>query len=52
MLHKHWLGRLWLGMLLAVWGGQTSIPRLHANDKMTLRLVYTSDTIGYVDACG
>jgi hypothetical protein len=25
---------------------------LHANDKMTLHLVYTSDTIGYVDPCG
>ncbi len=50
-MHKHRLARAWLGVVLASLCGQAEVP-LHANDKMTLHLVYTSDTIGYVDPCG
>ena len=50
-MHKHWLGRSLFGVLVAGLCWQAENP-LHANDKMTLHLAYTSDTIGYVDACG
>ena len=43
--------RVLFGMLLAGFCASTA-PRLQANDKITLHLVYTSDTIGYVDPCG
>ncbi len=27
-------------------------PAAHAGEKITLRLAYTSDSNGYIDACG
>ncbi|MGH7492483.1 MAG: hypothetical protein ACREOO_08820 [bacterium] len=46
----HGFGRSWL-VVLTWFCWQTPAP-LPANDKLTLHLVYTSDTIGYVDPCG
>jgi len=43
--------REWWAIFLSAWCWQFA-PLLLAGDKLTLHLVYTSDTIGYVDACG
>lgn len=46
--------RQWLiaGALLTVVSAFVAPPAAHAGEKITLRLAYTSDNNGYVDACG
>lgn len=51
MMQVSFSSRALLGMLLAVlaWPAPAA---LRGGGKLTLHLVYTSDTIGYVDPCG
>ena len=46
------LRRIAAGALLAALGSIVVSSAAHAGEKITLRLAYTSDSNGYIDACG
>lgn len=46
------LRRLAVAAFLAALGVIAVSSATHAGEKITLRLAYTSDSNGYIDACG